>query len=261
MLFSDAEKGKSMVREIHDVLCSTAGPENLRSYLDFVVGMRTRLTVNNMLLVWNRMPTATYVAGREFWKGVGRKVTDGKGIEITAADFKKTQGSRVYVFFKAVEVFDLSQTVGDKFDLTDLRTYEPAELAMLLRWYAQDAGCEIGIEATGGPSEIRCFNALTCRMDRMYSGHVSPGDLWTEKRVASYLICGRLGMSFRKFENDRFQFLERYRAKASNDPQKTVIKELLVRAFHLAEVIEKEFRAYQNMGCTKTALKVARRAA
>lgn len=261
MLFSDKEKGKVISQEIYDVLCSTVTPENLRSFLDFAVVMRTKLSVNNLLLVWNRMPTATYVAGREFWEGVGRRVTSGKGIEITAVDFKKNEGSRTYVLFKAVEVFDLSQTTGDPFDLTDLRTFEPAELAMLLRWYAQDAGSSIGIEATGGPSELRCFHTITSRMDRMYSGHLSPGDLWTEKRIASYLVCGRLGLSFGRFGNERFKFLERYRAKASFDPEKKAIKALLAKAFQLAEVIEKEFRKYQSMGCTKTALKAAIRAA
>jgi antirestriction protein ArdC len=80
-------------------------------------------SLNNQLLIWAQKPTATFVAGFNTWKKMGRYVKKGeRGIKILAPmRFKATKtnddGEEEEIEFnryQTVFVFDISQTEGDK---------------------------------------------------------------------------------------------------------------------------------------------------
>ncbi|RCW41584.1 ArdC-like ssDNA-binding domain-containing protein [Paenibacillus prosopidis] len=91
---------------------------------------------NNMMLILLQYPTATYVAGFEEWKKLGRHVKLGeKGLKIMAPSFKMKKDEetgeqkKVLCGFHQVTVFDVSQTGGKELpSLTHELTMETATL-------------------------------------------------------------------------------------------------------------------------------------
>lgn len=78
-----------------------------------------RYSFNNTLLILAQCPEATQVAGYRTWQGMGRQVRKGsKSIGILAPMFAKAKDAegkdeKRLVGFRAVSVFDVSQTDGD----------------------------------------------------------------------------------------------------------------------------------------------------
>lgn len=83
-----------------------------------------RYSFGNIMLIMFQKPDATHVAGFNTWKGIGRFVKKGeKGIAIMAPMILRRrdddsasdtdESRRAIVRFKAVHVFDVSQTDGD----------------------------------------------------------------------------------------------------------------------------------------------------
>ncbi len=79
-------------------------------------------SLNNQILIWAQKPTASYVAGFQTWKKMGRHVKKGeKGIKILApihirATQTNEQGEEETIVFnryRTISVFDISQTEGD----------------------------------------------------------------------------------------------------------------------------------------------------
>jgi hypothetical protein len=92
----------------------------LRSTDAWQAMLRTRArfhsySVRNQILIWCQMPEATQVAGYRAWQGLGRQVVKGsKAIWILAPMVgKDDDGERKVFGFRAVTVFDVSQTEGD----------------------------------------------------------------------------------------------------------------------------------------------------
>tara|TARA_R110000744_G_scaffold355384_1_gene461908 strand:+ start:12398 stop:13477 length:1080 start_codon:yes stop_codon:yes gene_type:complete len=72
----------------------------------------------NMILILGQRPDATHTAGFHTWRSLGRTVKRGeKGIFIIAPMLIKskesTEDEKPFVRFKAVHIFDISQTEGD----------------------------------------------------------------------------------------------------------------------------------------------------
>src|SRR5439155_3019589 len=82
-----------------------------------------RYSVANQILIWSQKPDAQMVAGFHRWLELKRYVRKGeKGIMILApmvgrkpeeAEGEEAEASHRSVFFKAVYVFDVSQTEGE----------------------------------------------------------------------------------------------------------------------------------------------------
>jgi hypothetical protein len=124
------------VKEYYDKL--TKGVENLLQgqlgdFLKFQAKFR-RYSFTNILLIYMQKPDATRVAGIKTWNSLGRRIKKGeKGIaifapmirkvkeeekdvepiEISEDDLNKSEKSERLFGFKAVYVFDVSQTEGD----------------------------------------------------------------------------------------------------------------------------------------------------
>jgi len=96
----------------------TTGAE-WKAFLDFKSKFHN-YSFNNQCLIYLHNPNASHVAGYKAWQKLGRQVKKGeKGIRILAPapmkieDKKTGEEKLVYCRFKAVSVFDISQTEGD----------------------------------------------------------------------------------------------------------------------------------------------------
>lgn len=127
----------------------------LRAYLETAARF-TRYSFNNVCLICAQRPDATRVAGYQAWKQVGRQVRRGeRGLMIIAPivyrdrnDISENadadaQGRRL-VGFRAVHVFDISQTEGaDPPNLEREGTGDPAGYLPALRDAIQRAGIRL----------------------------------------------------------------------------------------------------------------------
>src|SRR5206468_3050247 len=114
----------------------------------------------NICLIVTQRPDATQVAGYRSWQALGRQVRKGElGLKILAPCVRKVedQGTgetiRRVVAFRAVSVFDISQTEGEPLPALEYRQLEgeAPDLADHLCGVAMGAGLEIRRERlTGG---------------------------------------------------------------------------------------------------------------
>jgi len=95
--------------------------EQLLTYLSTMSRFHS-YSFGNVMLIMGQRPEATYVAGFHTWKSMGRSVLKGeKGIVIIAPmifrknDATETDNEENIVRYRAVHVFDISQTEGDPF--------------------------------------------------------------------------------------------------------------------------------------------------
>ena len=100
--------------------------DEYRSYLDTVSRFH-QYSISNTMLIWMQRPEATHVAGFRTWLSLGRHVLKGeRGIRIfapmpyrktlTVTDEKTGESDEQEIAqlrFRAVSVFDISQTDGD----------------------------------------------------------------------------------------------------------------------------------------------------
>jgi len=101
--------------------------DEYRRYLDTVSRFH-RYSISNTMLIWMQRPEATHVAGFRTWLSLGRHVLKGqRGIRIFAPmPYRKTlavtdketgesdEQQITQLRFRAVSVFDISQTDGDE---------------------------------------------------------------------------------------------------------------------------------------------------
>ena len=164
-LIADLEKGKS---------------ESLTAYLATMSRFH-RYSWSNVLLILTQCPVATHVAGFRAWNRFNRFVRRGeKGIVILAPmvfhmAMEKTpfEGGTQYapaqrrqaVRFKAVHVFDISQTEGEPLPEVPRITGEPAEHLEALRDHVQEEGIKLvyadDLGGAEGLSEGGCIRIRT----------------------------------------------------------------------------------------------------
>jgi antirestriction protein ArdC len=81
----------------------------------------SQYSFSNVYLIWLQCPFASYVAGYQQWKALGRQVRKGEtSIAITAPIMKKRVGEEKQydlLGYKTASVFDISQTEGDTLEL------------------------------------------------------------------------------------------------------------------------------------------------
>ena len=125
--------------------------DELRRYLDAMSRFH-RYSFGNCLLIARQYPDATLVAGFHAWKRQGRSVKKGeKGICILAplARKKEETDDREVFGFRAVHVFDVSQTDGDELPEPNRLSGEPGELLSRLHAVARSLGIDVGYEELG----------------------------------------------------------------------------------------------------------------
>lgn len=148
--------------------------ENLVAYLK-MVAMFHQYSFRNIALIASQCPHATHVAGFHAWRKLGRFVKKGqKGIAIIAPMvFKNSQDNhdddteQVYTNFRAVYVFDVSQTEGQEIPDMVRAKGQPREYLANLKDYIEIEGIGLdyvdelhGAEGTSSIGKIKLLNNL-----------------------------------------------------------------------------------------------------
>ena len=128
---------EALAKAVDDVRAS----DDFRRYLDVQARFHS-YSWHNCMLIFSQCPDATRVAGYRAWQKLGRQVRKGeRGIRILApcpfkrecttadGDSETVQG----MFFRAVSVFDVSQTDGDALPSVDVPTIDSAADDLLAR--------------------------------------------------------------------------------------------------------------------------------
>lgn len=120
-----------------------------------------KYSFSNVILILMIMPDARKVASYKTWKQVGRQVIKGeKAIRILAPSFKKDQdtGEQVLVGFRAVPVFDISQTEGEPLQGSVELVGADDELLARMKRVAMDRGIIIQeVKSIGGANSSANF--------------------------------------------------------------------------------------------------------
>lgn len=162
-----SERLKAAVAAIQD---SEAFKAYLRTQARF-----HRYSFRNVMLIWSQCPHATQVAGYETWRALGRQVRKGEtGIRIYApvqfkarGEDRDESGEQTRTGFRAVAVFDVSQTDGDPLpdvSLNNLVGEDGAELYGALAMVAEAHGLTI-THTPGQPTDANgYYSAQTKRI-------------------------------------------------------------------------------------------------
>ncbi len=200
--------------------------EALKSYLTAMSKMH-KYSFRNLLLIFSQCPDATYVAGFNSWKRLGRWVKKGeKGIvvivpmapkreevEKTSAAEERHESPR----FRASYVFDVSQTEGKPMaEFSEVRG-EPGEFASRLKSlisessiqleYSQDLGSADGVSKGGvialkqGLSPSAEFSVLVHELAHEFMhqgenrGTKDKKVRETEAEAVAYVVSEAIGLS------------------------------------------------------------------
>jgi antirestriction protein ArdC len=123
--------------------------ETLTQYLE-AIGRFHRYSLRNVMLIASQKSTATHVAGFHTWHKLGRFVKKGeKGImilaplvrrKIEATSQDERDESSTAVGFRAVYLFDISQTDGQELPTIGTVNGDPSEYRDLLSKFVADKG-------------------------------------------------------------------------------------------------------------------------
>jgi hypothetical protein len=143
--------------------------ESLVRFLEFQARFHN-YSFRNCLLIAMQNPDATYVAGFQRWKELGRFVNKGEhGIMILAPIVRRTkaadeasesvddepQGAKSVCGFRAVYVFDVSQTEGEELPEFSRIAGDPGDKLMLLADLMKERGIELCYEPSLGGADGR----------------------------------------------------------------------------------------------------------
>jgi N-terminal domain of anti-restriction factor ArdC len=164
--------------------------DEYRRYLDTVSRFH-RYSISNTMLIWMQRPEATHVAGFGTWLSLGRHVLKGeRGIRIFAPmPYRKTlivtdektgesdEQEIAQLRFRAVSVFDISQTDGD--DLPQLPVTllagDDQSLGQSLATIAAAEGLTIDrAPRQGGAGRALVFRVPTLMHPRNHRAGMSP---------------------------------------------------------------------------------------
>lgn len=169
-----SEQAKQMMEESLERLAreiEQGRSETLARFLDALSKFH-RYSFGNVMLIVSQRPAATRVAGFHTWRKLGRFVKQGeKGIVILApmtlkrreekADEGKEDKDKTFVAFKAVYVFDLSQTDGEPLPEPDRVDGDPGAYHQRLREYVASRGISLEeAELLGGADGVSKGGAI-----------------------------------------------------------------------------------------------------
>lgn len=159
-----AEQARKMTDQALEELAAAlkAGKsESLTRYLDMLSRFH-HYSFGNVMLILAQRPDATHVAGFNTWKQMGRWVKPGeKGIAIIAPMMLKKRdeqkpGSeeKPVLRFKAVHVFDASQTDGQPLPEVRRVAGNPGDFTRRIKELIQSRGIELAYEELYGPEGV-----------------------------------------------------------------------------------------------------------
>ena len=153
MIQTDADQAKQMARQAMDQLITeveNGHSEQLRAYLAMLARFH-RYSPGNVFLIQAQRPGAVRVAGYSRWKALGRQVRRReKAIQILAPILRKGEEDETVVAFKAVGVFDVSQTEGQPLETFARVQGDPGGYLDRLKALIGDRGIHLRYSATIG---------------------------------------------------------------------------------------------------------------
>ncbi len=179
---SKKDEVKGLLEKLSAEVKTLSSSDDWKRYLGFQSWFR-RYSANNVLLIALQCPHATAVAGYRTWQKAGRQVKKGeKSIKILApivrkfrveetndaGDVEETEKKSLY--FRAVPVFDVSQTEGPPLPV--------AQRCELLT--GNEAAAEVAFESLKGFAESLGYTVEDEGLADGHNGYVS----FTEKRIA-----------------------------------------------------------------------------
>lgn len=129
--------------------------DSLQAFLS-AVGRFHTYSFGNVMLILSQKPNAVRVAGYRTWQSLGRQVRKGeKGITIIAPMSKKKESpnaddTETTLWFRAISVFDISQTDGDDLPQLDCVSGDPGEYYTRLYEYAASLGIPVRYASLSG---------------------------------------------------------------------------------------------------------------
>jgi hypothetical protein len=141
--------------------------EALSRYLDTMARFH-RYSFGNVLLIHGQCPNATHVAGFHAWRALGRFVKKGeKGIVILAPMVfakKDADGEdKKVVRFRAVYVFDYSQTDGEPLPEPERVKGDPADYLPAIRALIESKGIALDTDVSGGADGVSRGGRISIR--------------------------------------------------------------------------------------------------
>ena len=132
--------------------------EQLQAYLAAMAQFRS-YSFNNIMLILAHQPDASHVAGYRTWRKLNRQVRKGeRGITVIAPMIYKKErenpdanrddagAARVIRGFRAVHVFDISQTDGEPLPAINGQQGDPGDHLRQLRAFTEGLGITLGEE-------------------------------------------------------------------------------------------------------------------
>lgn len=222
------DKAKEILERLEAGVAELTSSEDWKRALEFSAKFYAYSFYNTMA-IFTQFPDATRVAGFKAWQKLGRQVRKGsKGIAILAPckvkikeEERDEKDSSTYklVGFRAVHVFDVSQTDGD--DLPEFARAEllegeiPDGLQAKAIESIEAAGCSFSIEETNrgngyyapssssvvvrpGMSDAQTFKTTVHELAHVLLGHGSsldPRDVAeVEAESTAFVVCSALGI-------------------------------------------------------------------
>jgi antirestriction protein ArdC len=179
------EQAKQLTEQALDKLIhalETGKSEALRAYLAAVSRFH-RYSWGNVMLIMFQRPSATYAAGFNTWKSLGRHVKKGeKGITVLApivVSRKKEQAEvedqreeqQAVAGFRPVTVFDILQTQGQPLPEVTKIAGEPKSYTDRLKDYVERLGIELEYS-----SEIQPAKGVSCGGKIILLPDLNPGE-------------------------------------------------------------------------------------
>jgi antirestriction protein ArdC len=190
----------------------------------------------NIMLILAQRPDASHVAGFNTWKDVNRWVKKGeKGIAIIApmllknrdADAQPKDDAKTIVRFKAVHVFDVSQTEGEPLPETAATSGDPGAYTTRLKALIESRGIKLTQDpvpagalgvSKGGEIRIRpdlppaqafevLVHELAHEMLHHGDGSVRGGKsvVETEAEAVAFVVCHSVGLNTGSAASDYIQ--------------------------------------------------------
>lgn len=224
---SDSRIGRQreLTQELERGFVAVRDSERFKHYLSTIARFHD-YSMCNCLLIWAQRPDATRVAGFQTWRGMGRYVKRGeKGIRIMAPmpwrRVEDVDGEEEVTAegcsFKAVSVFDLSQTDGEGLPtIADDLAGDDAGLFDRLAVLATTEG--LSIDRTPGrgngsngfyardrkliwlrpdTAPVMAAKTLAHELSHHYAGHVEGqcrGEMETVAEGAAYVVLGHFNI-------------------------------------------------------------------
>lgn len=245
-------KREELLEKVDDALANleqalaNGHSEQLQKFLEFTSRFHN-YSFGNVLLICMQFPEATMIAGYQTWKKMGRQVKKGeKGIRILApmiykkkseegeeGEFKSEEvtkdGKRV-AGFRAVSVFDVSQTDGEELPTIRGYTGNPAENLFKLEEFVASKGIELLYEDPGSgalgvsqdgrilvkpdmePAETFAVLAHEVAHELLHKGdrrkETTKTIRETEAEAVAYAVCSAVGLQAGSGASDYIQLYQ-----------------------------------------------------